>query len=87
MKRIRETYDLPDRAPVAFRQWALMLAIPALAIGLWIVLPDSPVVVAILVVAVLVAVFVGVQRVLASRQLSEPPTRRPTRPPSAGSGG
>jgi membrane protein implicated in regulation of membrane protease activity len=65
-----------------FRQWALMLAVPALAIGLWLVLPDSPVTVAILVIIVLVAVFAGVQRILKSRQLSEAPDRRPMTPPS-----
>jgi phosphatidylglycerophosphate synthase len=81
MTRIRETYDLPKRPPVAFRQWALMLTIVALALGLWIVLPDSPVAVAAVAVVVLVAVFVGVQRVLASRALSEPPEDRPERSP------
>jgi hypothetical protein len=80
---LRETYDLPKRTPMPFRQWALMLAVPLLALVLWLVLPDSPVTVALLVVAVLGAVFVGVQRILRSRQLSEVPGRRPTTPPSA----
>jgi hypothetical protein len=83
MPSMRETYDLPDRVPVPVRHWVLMGIVPLLALVLWLVLPDSPIVVAILVIAVLVTVFVGVQRVLASRQLSERPGRRPTTPPSA----
>jgi hypothetical protein len=84
MSRVRETYDLPARPPVPFRQWGLMLLVPLLAIVLWVVLPDSPVVVALLVIVVLATVFLGVGRILRSRQLSEPPGRNPVRPPSEG---
>jgi hypothetical protein len=38
--------------------------------------------VAILTVVVLATVFFGVWRVLSTRQLSRPPARRPTPPPS-----
>ena len=82
MENVRETYDLPKRTPVPMRQWLLMLAVPLLALVLWLVLPDSPIIVAILVVAVLVSVFAGVAGVLRSRQLSSAPGRNPTTPPS-----
>jgi hypothetical protein len=82
MTRIRETYDLPQRTPVTYRQWGLMLLVPLLAIVLWVVLPDSPVVVALLAIVVLATVFLGVWRILSSRQLSEPPGRDPVPPPS-----
>ena len=65
-----------------FWQWLVMLAAPAIALGLWLVLPDSPITVAFLAVAVLVAVFVGVGAVLNSRQASEPPGEQPMTPPS-----
>jgi hypothetical protein len=83
MDNVRETYDLPERPPVPMRQWLLMLAVPLIALVLWLVLPDSPIVVAILVLVVLVTVFLGVQRILRARQLSTPPGRNPTTPPSA----
>jgi hypothetical protein len=83
MSSTRQDYDLPKRVPVPARHWALMLGVVALALVLWVVLPDSPIFVAVLVIAVLGAVFLGVSRVLSSRQLSEPPPRRPTTPPSA----
>ena len=82
MDPVRETYDLPERPPTPFRQWAVMLAVPALALGLWLVLPDSPITVALLAIAVLVAVFVGVGMVLRSRELEEKPGRNPVTPPS-----
>ena len=82
MTSIRETYDLPRRAPVPIRHWAVMLGVPVLAIVLWLLLPHTPIVVGILVVAVLAAVFIGVAGVLSSRQLREEPGRRPTTPPS-----
>ena len=82
MDNIKETYDLPSRPGVAFWQWIVMLAVPAIALGLWLVLPDSPLTVVLLAIAVLVAVFVGVGLVLNSRQASEPPGEHPIRPPS-----
>jgi hypothetical protein len=82
MDNLRETYDLPRRPGIAFWQWIVMLAVPAIAVGLWRVLPDSPITVALLAIAVLVAVFVGVGLVLSSRQASEPPGEHPITPPS-----
>jgi membrane protein implicated in regulation of membrane protease activity len=86
MRSVRESYDLPERPPTPFRQWAVMLALPAFATGLWLVLPDSPVTVALLAIAVLVAVFVGVGMVLRSRELDEKPGRDPVTPPSVDRG-
>jgi len=57
--------------------WLLMLAVPAAALVLWVVLPDSPITVAILVIAVLAAVFTGVAWVLRARGLNRPPGRNP----------
>jgi hypothetical protein len=59
-----------------------MLVVPALALGLWLALPDSPITVALLAIAVLAAVFVGVAMVLRSRELEEKPGRQPVTPPS-----
>ena len=82
MRSVRETYDLPTRAPLRFRQMALMLVVPALALGLWLALPDSAFAVALLAVSILVAVFGGVALVLRSRRTSEAPGRDPVTPPS-----
>jgi membrane protein implicated in regulation of membrane protease activity len=82
MDSVRETYELPKRPPTPFRQWAVMLAVPALALGLWLALPDSPITVALLAIAVLAAVFAGVAMVLRSRELDEKPGRQPVTPPS-----
>ena len=82
MPDIRETYDLPRRVPVPMRQWALMVGVIVIALGLWAVLPDSPILVAVLVIVILGVVFAGVRSVLASRQLHEAPGRNPTPPPS-----
>jgi hypothetical protein len=82
MRTVRETYDLPRRPGVAFWQWVVMLAVPLLALGLWLALPDSPITVALLAITVLAAVFVGVGLVLNSRQASEPPGEQPMTPPS-----
>jgi predicted lysophospholipase L1 biosynthesis ABC-type transport system permease subunit len=84
MRSIRDTYDVPDETPSPLRMWALMVGVVVLALVLWLVLPDSPVTVAILAVVVLATVFFGVSRVLASRQLNRPPGRNQTPPPSAG---
>jgi hypothetical protein len=79
---IRETYDLPKRTPVPFRQWAVMLLVPLLTLGLWLALPDSPITVAVLAVAILAAVFVGVGLVLSKSNLDAKPGRDPITPPS-----
>ena len=82
MRTIRDTYDLPQRPPVPFWQWAVMLAAPALALGVWLLAPDSAITVALLAVALLAAVFIGVSVVLRKRELSEPPGEHPMPPPS-----
>jgi hypothetical protein len=82
MERERENYDLPKRPPLPFRQAAVMFAVVLLALGLWLVLPNSPIAVAFLAIVVLAAVFVGVGSVLRSRELDEKPGRNPVTPPS-----
>ena len=52
MRSIRDTYDVPDETPSPLRMWALMVGVVVLALVLWLVLPDSPVTVAILAVVV-----------------------------------
>jgi membrane protein implicated in regulation of membrane protease activity len=80
---VRETYDLPERTPVPHRHYALMLAVPAIALALWVVLPNSPVTVALLALVLLTTVFVGVGNVMRSRELHRAPGRHPVAPPSA----
>ncbi len=82
MTSVREDYDLPKRPPLPFRQMMVMFALPAIALGLWFVLPSSPFTVGLLAVAVLAAVFIGVGAVLSSRELDEKPGRNPVPPPS-----
>jgi hypothetical protein len=83
MRSVRETYDIPKERPgITLRQWLVMLAAPLLALGLWRALPDSPITVALLAIAMLAAVFTGVGLVLNSRRLDEEPGRNPTPPPS-----
>jgi hypothetical protein len=82
MTSLREDYDLPERPPLPFRQAIVMIALPVIALGLWLAVPDSPITVALLAVAVLAAVFVGVGLVLRSRELDEKPGRHPVTPPS-----
>lgn len=85
MTQLREDYDLPERPPLPFRQAIVMCAVPLLALVLWLVLPDSPITVALLAIALLAAVFTGVGLVLRSRELDEKPGRNPVPPPSADS--
>ena len=59
-----------------------MFALPVVALGLWLALPDSPITVALLALSLLAAVFVGVGLVLRSRELDEKPGRNPVTPPS-----
>lgn len=82
MTHLREDYDLPQTPPLPFRQAIVMFAVPLLALGLWLALPDSPITVALLAIAVLAAVFTGVGLVLRSRELTEKPGRNPVPPPS-----
>jgi hypothetical protein len=48
----------------------------------WLVLPDGPVTVVVLVLIVIVSLFAGLGRIMQSRQLSEPPGRNPVQAPS-----
>ncbi|HYF25735.1 MAG TPA: hypothetical protein VD931_08370 [Baekduia sp.] len=80
---IREDYDLPRRPPAPMRQWAFMLGFVALALVLWLVLPDGPVTVALMAIILLTVVFTWVGTFLRSRGLRDAPGRRPTTPPSA----
>jgi membrane protein implicated in regulation of membrane protease activity len=48
--------------------WALIGVVTVLALGLWLVLPDSPITVALLFVVILGVVFAGVWAILASRR-------------------
>jgi hypothetical protein len=66
---------------MAYKQWMLMLAIPVLAIGLWLILPHTAVTVAVLMLVVLVAVFGSVYRLLSSSRLSESPDTPARTPP------
>ena len=80
MSPIRETYDLPKRVPVPFRQWAVMLGVLVAVLVLWYVLPHTPIVVGLLALLTLGLVFTGVQRVLSSRTFNEAPGRHPVDP-------
>ncbi len=82
MTNLRDDYDLPKRPPLPFRQAALMIAVVALALGGWLLLPSSPITVALLAIVLLAVVFVGVGAVLRSRGLDEKPGRNPVPPPS-----
>ena len=82
MPSLRESYDLPKRPPLPFRHAIVMVLLPALALGLWLALPDSPVTVALLAITLLGTVFTGVAVVLRSRELDQKPGRHPVTPPS-----
>ena len=76
---IRDDYDVPastGRLP-AVRMWLLMLVAPLAALVAWALLPNSPITVVLLALAVLLAVFTGVSWVLRSRGLNRPPARDP----------
>ena len=82
MPSARDSYDLPKRPPLPFRQALLMGTIVLLALALWFFLPNSPIVVALIAIVLLAAVFTGVAAVLRSRELDEEPDRNPVTPPS-----
>jgi hypothetical protein len=83
MRPLLDTYGLPHRLPVVFRIVILMLAIPAVGIALWLILPHTPAVVGLLVLYVLAAVAGGLWRISTARELNRPPGRNPQPPPSA----
>jgi hypothetical protein len=82
MRDIRETYDLPRKPPVTFRFIAFLLAFIVGAPLLWLVLPHGAVTVAVLGIALLVVIGVGLRFILGSGELDRPPARNPvsTRP-------
>jgi hypothetical protein len=82
MGRVPYALDRDEGERLSSATPVILLAIPVLAIGLWLVLPDTPLSVAIIAVVVLLAVFGGVYRILSARRLTEAPARRPTTPPS-----
>jgi hypothetical protein len=82
LSSIRETYGLPRHVPIVVRIAVLMPIPPAVVIGLWLVLPHSAAVVALLVFVAIALVLGGVWRILTSHELDEPPQRRPMPPPS-----
>jgi hypothetical protein len=79
---LRDIYNVPRGPGLAGRMWVVMVALPAVALALWLLLPDSPFTVVITAIAVLLLVGGGVAGALGSRQASEPPPRRPAPPPS-----
>jgi protein-S-isoprenylcysteine O-methyltransferase Ste14 len=81
--RFLDTYGLPHRMPVFARLTVFMFVPAVVLIALWLLLPHTAAVVAILVVVLLAVVFVGLWRILGARELSEPPGRHPTPPPSS----
>lgn len=83
LQSIRRTYGLPRRVPVVIRVLAFMLAAATVWVFLWLVLPDGPVTVVLLVLFVLGSLFAGLARIMTARELSEPPGRHPVQPPSA----
>lgn len=68
------------RLPPLPRQFAFMLVLPFVVLGLWLLLPDSPVAVIALGVVVLGFVFVAVGWVMSSRLFSDAPPRYPAPP-------
>lgn len=82
MTDLRDDYDLPKKPPLPLRQAAVMFTVVALALGGWLLLPNSPFAVALLAIVLLAAVFIGVGMVLRSRELDKKPGRNPVPPPS-----
>ncbi|HUR86309.1 MAG TPA: hypothetical protein VMY78_13280 [Solirubrobacteraceae bacterium] len=82
MSDIRESYDLPRKPPATFRFIAFMLAFAIGAPLLWLVLPDGVITVAVLAIGLLLVVGFAIRSVLMSRDVTQPPPRRPmpTRP-------
>jgi Flp pilus assembly protein TadB len=76
---LRESYGVPSTAGrlPPLRMWLVILAAIAAALVLWLVLPDSPITVAVLVIVVLGVVFTGVAWVLRTRGLNRRPGRNP----------
>lgn len=80
---LRQVEEPVRDAPAPFSMAVVMFAVPAIAIAAWLLLPNTAIAVAVLVVVALVAVFLGIWRVMSLRRLSDRPPRRPMSPPSA----
>lgn len=80
---VREDYSLPEKPPVPARMWALMVAVPVVALLLWTLLPSGPVTVVVIALVLLGGIGFTLSRILASRAINEKPGRNPVRPPSA----
>jgi hypothetical protein len=82
MRSIRESYDLPRKPPAMFRFAAFMVAFAVGAPLLWLLLPDGVVTVAVLALALLLIIGFALGSILSSRDVEQPPPRRPvpTRP-------
>ena len=81
---VREQYDLPKRPPVPWRVLVLVAVVTLLALGIWRLGPDSPVLVVIVFLAVIGSVFFGVFSIITSRRLEQLPGGEP--PHRAGPG-
>ncbi|MDQ3608328.1 MAG: hypothetical protein M3459_05435 [Actinomycetota bacterium] len=79
---LRDIYHIPKGPGLAGRMWVVMVAVAAIPLAMWLLLPDSPFTVAATAIALLLLVGGGVAAVMTSRQASEPPPRRPAPPPS-----
>ena len=77
---VRDQYDLPRKSPTPVLMWVLILVVIAAALGLWLILPDSPITVAVLFIVILGGVFFGVSRILFSRRIERPESSGTHRP-------
>ena len=82
MRNIRETYDVPSKASPTLKYIGFLLAFIVGAPLLWLVLPDGAVTVAVMGILLLVIIGVALRAILGSRDIEQPPPRRPvpTRP-------
>ncbi len=82
MRKIPETYDVPRKSSPTMQFVGFMLAFAVGAPLLWLVLPDGVVTVAGMAIFLLVIVALALRAILASRDIEQPPPRRPapTRP-------
>jgi hypothetical protein len=82
---VHPPYTAPADAPVrsTLRFLLVLIVVPAVALLLWLVLPDSPVTVVVTFLAILALVFGGIGAVLTRRRdMEAKPGRRPMSPPS-----
>lgn len=79
----RDVSEPARDAAAPFAVILVMLAVPAIVAAAWLLLPDTPVGLAVLGVIALAAVGIAIWRVLSMRRLSEQPGRHPVPPPAA----